>query len=147
MIKSQIIKLNASNLNEIQNILQESFGNEAWTKDQILSSLNNDSTVFYGLYQNNILISLVSVIITLDDINILDICTANKHKNMGYASKLIEHIKSIKQNNQTISLEVKRTNQIAINFYKKHGFKIIAERKKYYRDGEDALIMFFDYNH
>ncbi len=41
-----------------------------------------------------------------------------------------------------ISLEVRKSNDPAINLYKKYGFSVCGERKKYYLDnGEDALIM------
>ena len=43
-----------------------------------------------------------------------------------------------------ISLEVSKSNDLAINFYKKNGFKIIGTRKNYYNKGleikEDAII-------
>ena len=43
-----------------------------------------------------------------------------------------------------ISLEVSKSNDLAINFYKKNGFKTIGTRKNYYNEGlgmkEDAII-------
>ena len=41
-----------------------------------------------------------------------------------------------------VFLEVKRTNFPAINLYLGFGFEEIDIRKKYYIDGEDALVMF-----
>ena len=38
-------------------------------------------------------------------------------------------------------LEVNVTNQTAVNFYQKFGFKIIHVRKNYYSDNNDAYIM------
>jgi len=39
-------------------------------------------------------------------------------------------------------LEVRKSNQVAINLYKKHGFVECGIRPKYYTDeNEDALIM------
>ena len=41
-----------------------------------------------------------------------------------------------------ITLEVRVSNQKAINLYEKFGFKSLGKRKNYYQDnGEDALIM------
>ena len=39
-------------------------------------------------------------------------------------------------------LEVNEHNAPAINFYKKLGFIETNKRKKYYKDGADAIIMF-----
>ncbi len=40
-----------------------------------------------------------------------------------------------------IFLEVRESNAAAIGLYGKIGFKQISVRKKYYADGEDALVM------
>ena len=42
---------------------------------------------------------------------------------------------------RTITLEVRKSNQIAINFYKKHGFEQTLVKEKYYTNGEDAIYM------
>jgi len=42
---------------------------------------------------------------------------------------------------ENLTLEVRTSNQSAIAFYKKHGFREISMRKSYYHDGEDALVM------
>ena len=42
---------------------------------------------------------------------------------------------------EKINLEVRVTNERAINLYKKHGFKEVIVRKDYYGKGEDALIL------
>ena len=42
---------------------------------------------------------------------------------------------------QNITLEVRKSNQIAINFYKKHGFIESLVKEKYYSNGEDAIYM------
>lgn len=41
----------------------------------------------------------------------------------------------------SIFLEVRASNAPAISFYRKNGFKEIGIRKKYYQNGEDAIIM------
>jgi len=42
---------------------------------------------------------------------------------------------------QNLTLEVRKSNQIAINFYKNHGFKETLVKEKYYSNGEDAIYM------
>lgn len=45
-------------------------------------------------------------------------------------------------NAKIITLEVRISNQIAINLYRKHDFKDVGSRPRYYRDNnEDALLM------
>jgi ribosomal-protein-alanine N-acetyltransferase len=47
---------------------------------------------------------------------------------------------------RNLTLEVRKSNQIAINFYKKHGFKEECIKPKYYPDGEDAIYMILEVN-
>ena len=42
---------------------------------------------------------------------------------------------------ENITLEVRVSNIVAINLYKSCGFNIVATRKKYYENGEDAYLM------
>lgn len=44
-------------------------------------------------------------------------------------------------NCENITLEVRVSNQTAIHLYKKFDFKIVAIRKRYYENGEDAYLM------
>ena len=47
-----------------------------------------------------------------------------------------------KKNLERATLEVGKSNSIALNLYKKLGFTVAGERKKYYKKtGEDALIL------
>ena len=38
-------------------------------------------------------------------------------------------------------LEVRRSNDVAIRLYRRYNFTMAGVRARYYRDGEDALIM------
>ncbi len=138
----EIVKLNSSNVRQIHSLFKEQFNSEAWTETQILESINSSSTEFYGIFDNNQLISVVSFLKTVDDINILDIATKQTHKRLGFATALLRFVLSLKKQNQTVSLEVKSKNNIAISFYQKFGFKTVHIRKNYYKDGDDALCMF-----
>ena len=44
------------------------------------------------------------------------------------------------ENIQNITLEVRKSNINAINFYKKHGFEEVATRENYY-GSEDGILM------
>ncbi len=45
------------------------------------------------------------------------------------------------QNIKKVELEVRKNNETAIKFYKKHGFTITDILKGFYQTGEDACIM------
>ena len=62
---------------------------------------------------------------------------------MGIGSKLYLTLenKTKELNAREILLEVRKSNIKAQKFYEKFGFKEIFVRPKYYKNGEDALIL------
>ncbi|HQE94190.1 MAG TPA: ribosomal protein S18-alanine N-acetyltransferase [Anaerolineae bacterium] len=48
---------------------------------------------------------------------------------------------AIRNNAQTVSLEVRVSNVIALNLYAKYGFEKVSRLRGYYSDGEDAFFM------
>jgi len=65
-----------------------------------------------------------------------------EYRNQGIGNKLMSYLMSLAKNNNVdnITLEVRVSNTIAINLYKKYGFKEVAIRKYYYGD-EDGILM------
>ena len=75
------------------------------------------------------------------------LATSENNKNNGYAKSLIEYLQSyVKKQSKTLSLEVKENNLSAINLYTKLEFKVVYVRKHYYKDGQNAIIMFYNQN-
>lgn len=138
----KITKLDISYIDELYNIYLEQFKNESWTYQQIHDSFNNKSVSFYGIVEQNKLVCFASILTSVDDINLLDIATLENYKKRGYAKSILCYIISLKNKDQTMSLEVKSKNLPAITLYKKFGFKTLNIRKRYYKDGDDALCMF-----
>ncbi|WP_022846423.1 ribosomal protein S18-alanine N-acetyltransferase [Desulfurobacterium sp. TC5-1] len=70
-----------------------------------------------------------------------------RRRSIGTAlmTSIIEELKRIGKP-FTIFLEVSEKNFPAINLYKKFGFKKVAERKKYYRNGDNALVLMLKIN-
>ena len=57
----------------------------------------------------------------------------------GYGTMLMKHV--MNHMGGEIILQVRKSNETAIKFYEKMGFKRKGELKGYYMDGEDAIIM------
>ena len=65
-------------------------------------------------------------------------------RGQGIASTLLTFLTTeldSQAKHETLFLEVRPSNNVAIRLYKKAGFEVYAKRPKYYRDGEDALLM------
>ena len=68
-------------------------------------------------------------------------------RKMGIGTLLLQEFRERyrKMGVETIYLEVRESNEIARNFYKKSGFEEYGRRPKYYSDPmEDAILMFWD---
>lgn len=72
---------------------------------------------------------------------IISIAVHPSYRRRGYGRKLIEHVMGLMGG--FAELQVRKSNEGAINFYKKLGFREIKVLKRYYQDGEDAILMRF----
>lgn len=118
---------------------------DAWNYDMLLSAKKTGN--FYGFTikedKNSEAIAFITFSVSIDTIDIEDVYTFSEYRNKGFAKTLINSVLDYaKQNNKNkIFLEVKKTNEKAISLYQGLGFSLISERKKYYADGETALVM------
>ncbi|MBR7041912.1 MAG: GNAT family N-acetyltransferase, partial [Bacilli bacterium] len=81
--------------------------------------------------------SLIYDRMEIDNLEVLEI-----HRGNGIGTKLMAHLISlaIEYHVDNITLEVRVSNEIARNLYKKFGFHEVAIRKYYYGD-EDGILM------
>ena len=91
----------------------------------------NDDSVGFLEY------SLIYDRMEIDNIQVND-----EYKRQGIGTKLMAHLISlaIEYRVVNITLEVRVSNEIARNLYKKFGFREVALRKYYYGD-EDGILM------
>ena len=80
----------------------------------------------------------------IDRLEIDYIVTRRSERNKGIATKLLKDMEDKYKNISNITLEVRRSNKEAINFYEKNGFKEVTIRKNYYKD-EDGILMIKEY--
>ena len=80
--------------------------------------------------------------IIYDRMEIDNISVHEDHRKKGIGTKLMAHLISlaIELRVDNITLEVRVSNEIARNLYKKFGFHEVAIRKYYYGD-EDGILM------
>ncbi|MDR2731772.1 MAG: GNAT family N-acetyltransferase [Fibromonadaceae bacterium] len=78
-----------------------------------------------------------------DECELLSIATDIAERGKGLAKMLMEfcHRELVGLGVKKFFLEVRENNSAAISLYRKFGYEKIAERKKYYADGETAIVM------
>ena len=134
--------LNENDLDAIEKLYKKDFS-DGWNKSMLLSSFRGGRFVCFGAFIDQVLIGVITITLGLDDADIEGIVVDSNFRRKGVADKLLNHtLNYIKGLNidKTI-LEVRASNLPSIQLYFKHGFRQISIRKKYYPDGEDALIL------
>lgn len=140
----EIRKIQEQDIINVFYISKQQFGFDTWKLNQYQECLKQDNYVMLGIFEGQKLLSFIVANESPDDVNILMVATDENFKRKKLAGLLVNTIVTYaKSNKKTCSLEVRKHNLIAINLYKKFGFKIESERKGYYSNGDDALIMFY----
>ena len=138
-----IIQLGIKHLSSCIELDQKSLKG-LWTKPQWERELTDPKRICLGIIelQTKKLLGFCSLWIVIDELHITSIAIHPKYQRKGLGkclfSKLIKLSESLRTNQ--IYLDVKDTNEPAKAFYKSMGFKTVAHRSNFYRDGSDALI-------
>ena len=113
-----------------------------WNKSQWEKELEKKYITAIGIFLKNLLVGVCVIHKIYDEAEIRYLSIHPSYKRTGLGKKLIyQTLKECKKENiKRIFLEVSQKNQPALSFYDNLGFKTISIRKKYYKDGSDALI-------
>ena len=116
---------------------------DEWEQTVLSSSLKSGN--FYGFKAEieNEFSGYVHYSTSIDAMDINSVFVFPNFRKKGIAEKLLNAVigDAKERKIDKIFLEVRESNTPAIKLYEKLGFKIISERKKYYKNGETAKIM------
>ncbi len=141
----QISEILEQDFEEIFTIEQKAF-EEPWTLG-MLKNCFGKQYLNLKLTIDNKIIGYVLCHYLFDEASIFNIAIDPTYQGQGLSKKLLDHLTTIlkKHKISSIFLEVRVSNQVAINLYKSFEFEQIGFRKNYYRysDGssEDAIVM------
>ena len=140
-----IKKLTSNDINYIEqifNLEKEIFKSSAFNKSYLDTLIKGNNSFVYVYLIGNKVYGYLIILDSIDVYEILAIAAVEEYRNKGIAQELLDKIKT-----KDIFLEVRESNQTAINFYKKNNFKEISIRKNYYSEPtENAIIMKLEVN-
>ena len=129
-------------IEQIFNLEKEIFKNSAFSKSYLNTLIKGDNSFIYIYLIDDKVCGYLIILDSIDVYEILAIATVEEYRNKGIAQELLDKIKM-----KDIFLEVRESNQVAINFYKKNKFNQISIRKNYYSEpAENAIIMKLEVN-
>ena len=113
-----------------------------WGKIQWENELRKSNVKSIGIYSDNLIVGICVFLLIFEEAELryFSICPDLRRRGLGRKlfNKFLEICK--KENIKKIFLEVSIKNKEAIGFYECFRFKTIGIRKKYYKDGSDALV-------
>ncbi|MEM6640783.1 MAG: ribosomal protein S18-alanine N-acetyltransferase [Pseudomonadota bacterium] len=97
--------------------------------------LRDESVVGYGI---------VSALV--NEAHILNVCIDPTHRQQGLGRRFFSHLLALAARKEVseVFLEVRPSNEAAINLYRQFDFEVVGRRRNYYRAAqgrEDALVL------
>ena len=143
-MKMNIRKAKISDLEAIKEIEDESFINPFTKEDLLYEISQNPVSNFLVLEKDGLVVGFLDYWVTFDSATIDQIAVKKSERNQGFAKILLEKtINDLKELGEVsfFTLEVRASNEPAINLYKSFDFQKVTIKEKYYDDGEDAIYM------
>ena len=113
-----------------------------WSKKQWDKEFKKKGIKVFGLLISNFVIGVWVCHVVLDEAQINFFVVNHKFRKKGFGTFLMRYLikecKKLKINK--LILEVSQTNVTAEKFYNRFDFSTVGIRRKYYKDGSDALL-------
>ena len=140
--------MKASDLDAVMEIERLSF-KSPWSRQVFLEEMSRDfahvdvvrdaatrAVVGFGNYW-----------LVADEVHVLNIATHPQARRAGHASRMLAHMIDFARHEicRYVTLEVRRSNAVALRLYRRFAFRAVGVRPNYYaEDQEDAIVMLLD---
>ena len=131
-----------SDLPAVLAIEQTSFP-QPWTSVAFRNEFKNPYSHLWVLEERTLIIGYICTWFIDDEGEIANVAVLPAYRRQGIGRFLVQHAlqEAKKRGVRSLSLEVRSSNFAAVDLYRSFGFEEVAVRKKYYKNGEDALLM------
>ncbi|MCU5303774.1 ribosomal protein S18-alanine N-acetyltransferase [Bacillus toyonensis] len=137
-------KMELDDIAQIVAIEEASFSTP-WTADAFQRELTmNEHAQYVVLEKDGLVIGYCGLWIIIDESHITNIAILPEYRGQKLGDALLKEVISVAKELgvKTMTLEVRVSNEVAKQLYKKYGFQNGGIRKRYYADNqEDGLVM------
>ena len=131
-------------IDDIVEIEKEAF-TTPWSKEAFTTEINENNLAYYVVAEvDGKAVAYGGIWLIINEGHITNIAVKEEYKGNGLGNKIVEGLiyHCVKLGIDNMTLEVRRSNEVAISLYEKYGFVDCGIRPNYYTDdGEDAIIM------
>lgn len=135
--------MNENDVDDILEIEKKSFSTP-WSKEAFEMEMENKLAKYVVIEVDGKIIGYGGIWLILDEGHITNVAIDPYFRGKGYSNHLVKGIIDLclTNNIDRMTLEVRKSNVVAQNLYKKYGFEECGIRPGYYADNkEDAVIM------
>lgn len=143
MIDFEICPFEEKYIDQILNIENISFS-DPWSRNSMEKELNNNFARYVIVKKQGLVAGYGGMWLILDEGHITNIAVHPDFRGIGIGNQIVTALIDICifEKINFLTLEVRKSNLIALNLYSKFGFVSEGIRKAYYADNqEDAIIM------
>lgn len=142
-----ICPMGEADLEQVLAIENRSFPSP-WSRQHFLDELSSSHSFPLSAFTaDGRLVGYICPMLVLDEGHILDVAVDPVVRGQGVGRLLVERVLADCRASGAsfVSLEVRPSNEAAVALYRVMGFVECGRRKRYYQDGEDALLMEYIY--
>lgn len=117
---------------------------EPWSEKAFQSAFTDGISYFISAKKGEIVVGYAGMYMILDEGYVYNLAVKKEFRGNKIGKKLVENLVSYSKskNLSFLSLEVRKSNHLAIGLYQKSGFEIVGTRKNFYKfPKEDGIIM------
>ena len=117
---------------------------DPWSENSIASELNNALSYWLVAQEDGIVVGYIGSQTVFPESDVMNVAVHPDYRRKGIGAMLVEALITHLRNNrcESLTLEVRASNESAIALYEKLGFEQVGLRKNYYRNPkENALIL------
>lgn len=144
----RIRRMNSNDISQIGKIEKQCFA-MPWSENSIRHDLEENVVSRWLVMTDELdsVIAYAAMWLVIDEAHVCNIAVAPGFRGKGFGKQITKALINLakEEGMRLMTLEVRRSNEIAQTLYHSCGFVDVGYRKRYYEDNqEDALIMFLD---
>ena len=139
-----IRRATADDVDRIAEMEKVCFPEEPWSRDMVAAEFSGlNPTRYFAAEEDGRIVAYAGVWVIPPEGYITNGAVLPECRRRGVASQVLQTMidECLAEGVTDITLEVRVSNDPAIALYRSFGFEEAGVRRRYYQDGEDALIM------